>query len=384
MIDLDHAATTPVKGAVLEAMLPYFGAQYANASGGYQGARATREAIDRARAQVAQAIGAKSGEILFTSGGTEADNWAILGGALAAQEGGRRPSPGGQPLPGRRRIVTTRIEHHAVLRACEALEPQGFEVVYASVDGEGRVDPEEVGALVTPQTALVSVMLANNEVGTIQPVAQITQIAHQNGALMHTDAVQAVGHIPVDVEALGVDLLSMAAHKFYGPKGIGALYVRAGTRLGRMILGGEQERGMRAGTENTPGIVGMAKALSLAVSELDETSRRVSAMRDALIEGLCARIPGVIVNGSRTDRLPGNVHVTVPGADARMLLLRLDMEGIAASSGSACASGASERSHVLTAMRAQEGADLRLTLGEDNDMRDVQRAIDALCRILRV
>ena len=372
LIDLDHAATTPLKGAVLEAMLPYFGECYANASGGYATARASREAIDRARAQVAQAIGAKSGEILFTSGGTEADNWAILGGALAAREAGRR------------RVVTTKIEHHAVLRACEALERQGFEIIYAGVDGKGRVDPEAFRALITPDTALVSVMLANNEVGTIQPVARIAQIAHLNGALMHTDAVQAVGHIPVDVDALGVDLLSMAAHKFYGPKGVGALYVRAGTRLERMLLGGEQERGMRAGTENTPAIVGMAKALELAVNGMDETSRRVSAMRDALIEGLLARIPGVIVNGSRDERLPGNVHVTILGADARVLLLRRDMEGIAASSGSACASGSSERSHVLTAMRAQEGADLRLTLGEDNDMRDVQRAIDALCRILRV
>lgn len=378
LIDLDHAATTPVKRAVLEAMLPYFGERYANASGGYAGARASREAIDRARAQVAGAIGAKSGEILFTSGGTEADNWAILGGALATRGNGKR------------RVVTTKIEHHAVLRACEALERLGFEVVYAGVDGEGRVDPEEFRALITPDTALVSVMLANNEVGTIQPVARIAQIAHQNGALMHTDAVQAVGHIPVDVDALGVDLLSMAAHKFYGPKGIGALYVRAGTRLERMMLGGEQERGMRAGTENTPAIVGMAKALALAVDEMTETSQRVSELRDALIEGLLSRIPGIVLNGSRSGRpagegrLPGNVHVTIPGADARTLLLRLDMEGVAASSGSACASGASERSHVLTAMRAIEGADLRLTLGEDNDMEDVRRVIDALCRILRV
>ena len=369
MIDLDHAATTALRPEALAAMLPYFGERYANASGGYAAARIAREAIDRSRAQIAQAIGAKPGEIVFTSGGTESDNWAVFGAAKAS---------------GRRRVVTTRIEHHAVLRACEALERQGFEVAYAEADGEGRVSPETVRGLVTPDTALVSVMLANNEVGTIEPVAQIAGIARAFGALMHTDAVQAVGHIPVDVRALGVDLLSISAHKFGGPKGIGALYVREGTRLLRLMHGGDQERGLRAGTENVPGIVGMAEALRLAVEEMEETARRVAAMRDALINGILSRVHSARLNGSAADRLPGNVHVTIPGADARTLLLRLDMEGIAASSGSACASGAAERSHVLVAMGAPEGADLRLTLGADNSMEDVQRAIDALCRILKV
>ena len=370
IIDLDHAATTRLRDEALAAMMPYLTGQYANASGSYAAGREARAAIDRARSQVAGAIGAQPGEIIFTGGGTEADNWAILGAANDPNE--------------KDRIVVSRVEHHAVLHACEELSRRGFDVAYADVDEEGRVSPQEIARLVTPRTALVSVMLANNEVGTVEPIAQIARIAHASGALMHTDAVQAVGHIPVDVNALGVDLLSMSAHKFYGPKGAGALYIRSGTRIGRLLHGGSQERGLRAGTENVPAIVGMGEALRLAVSEMEETARRVADMRDALEKGIARRIPGALLNGDRERRLPGHAHVTIPGADARTLLLRLDMEGIAASSGSACASGAAERSHVLEAMGAAAGADLRLTLGEDNDMRDIERAIDALCRILKV
>ena len=349
-------------------MMPYLTGQYANASAGYAAAREARSAIDRARAQVAAAIGAQPGEIVFTSGGTEADNWAILGAMDRADAQ-------------RNRVVVSCVEHHAVLGACEELERRGFDVAYVDVNAQGRVCPEEIERLVTPRTALVSVMLANNEVGTIEPVAQIARIAHASGALMHTDAVQAVGHIPVDVGALGVDLLSMSAHKFYGPKGAGALYIRAGTRIGRMLRGGAQERGLRAGTENTSAIVGMGEALRLAVLEMEETSRRVSALRDALIDGALERLAGARLNGSREERLPCNVHLTLPGIDSRALLLRLDMAGIAASAGSACASGATERSHVLSAMRAGEGADLRLTLGRDNEPADVERVLDALAKI---
>ena len=367
MIDLDHAATTRLREEALAAMMPYLTQRYANASGSYAAAREARAAIDRARAQVAAAIGAQPGEIVFTSGGTEADNWAVFGAAGEAKE--------------KSRVILSRVEHDAVLRAGEELARRGFDVAYAEVDGEGAVRAEEIESLITPQTALVSVMLANNVVGTIEPVEKIARIAHANGALMHTDAVQAVGHIPVDVRALGVDLLSMSAHKFGGPKGAGALYIRAGTRVGRLLHGGAQERDLRAGTENVPAIVGMGEALRLSVLEMEETSRRVTALRDALIDGALARLPGARLNGSRQNRLPGNVHLTLPGVDGRSLLLRLDMAGIAASAGSACASGAAERSHVLRAMRAIEGADLRLTLGADNEMTDVERVLDVLAGI---
>lgn len=370
MVDLDHAATTRLRPEALEAMLPYLREGFGNASGAYALGRAARAAVDRAREQVARAVGASAHEIVFTSGGTESDNWAVFGAARAAGWGSR--------------VVASAVEHHAVLRACEALRGDGYDAAFAAVDGEGRLCLDSLRALAQGRTALVSVMLANNEVGTIQPVREAAQIAHACGALMHTDAVQAVGHIPVDVDALDVDLLSMSAHKFGGPKGVGALYVREGTRLARLIFGGEQERGLRAGTENVPGIVGMGVALTAAVREMDEASRRVTALRDALTEALLARIPGARLNGSREHRLPGNVHVTIPGADARALLIRLDMAGIAASSGSACASGAAERSHVLEAMAAPPGADLRLTLGADNTPEDVRRAVSALCAILNV
>lgn len=370
MIDLDHAATARLRPEALQAMMPYLDGRYANASGAYASGRDARAAIDKARAQVATAIGAKPREIVFTSGGTESDNWAVFGVARAAGRGAR--------------VVASRVEHPAVLRACEALARDGFDVRYAGVDAQGRVSPEEARNLAGERAALVSVMLANNEVGAIQPVREIARMAHEAGALMHTDAVQAVGHWPVDVDALGVDLLSMSAHKFGGPKGVGALYLRGGARLSRLIVGGEQERGLRAGTENVPGIVGMGEALAASVREMEETARRVRALRDRLEKELLARIPGARVNAAQADRLPGHAHLTIPGADARALLMRLDMAGVAASSGSACASGATERSHVLKAMGAPEGADLRFTLGGDNTPQDVDRAVAALCDILRV
>ncbi len=369
MIYLDHAATTPMRRDAIDAMLPFFADAFANASGSYTQARQARRAMDLARASLAKAIGAKRTEIYFTSGGSESDNWALQGVLRAG---------------GKRRIVTTEIEHHAILETCRVLEQQGVDVAYAKPDALGRVSAQEIRRLMTPDTALVSVMLANNEVGTIQPVSEIAAVVHEFGALMHTDAVQAVGHIPVDVQALGVDLLSLSAHKFGGPKGVGALYVRSGVKLANLICGGAQEKGMRAGTENIPGIVGMGKAIELAQEALSGERQAVSVLRDRLEEAILCSIPGVRVNGDRESRLPGHLHLTVPQMDANLLLMRLDMEGIAASSASACAAGAMERSHVIRAMGldGENQADLRLTLGMDNTEEEIDRTVSALRRIL--
>lgn len=368
MIYMDHAATTPVKPAVLQAMLPYFTERFANASAVYDAARHTRAAIDCARAQVARLIGAQAEEIYFTSGGSESDNWALTG-VLSASG------------PQKNHIITTEIEHHAILNTCETL---GGPVSYVHPNGDGLVDPEDVRRAISQNTALISVMLANNEVGAIQPVREIARIAREQGVPVHTDAVQAVGHIPVDVRELGVDLLSISAHKFYGPKGIGALYIRKGLRVGRFISGGAQERGMRAGTENTAAIVGMGVAAQLAGESLAANMQKVTALRDELIGKVLSNVRGATVNALRAPRLPGHVHLTIDGADTAMLLMRLDMMGIAASAGSACTSGAVTRSHVLTAMgvTGEHQADLRLTLGESNTSEEIDRVVDALCTIL--
>lgn len=362
---MDHAATTPVKPQVIEAMLPFFSASYANASGNYTAARQARKAIDDARGKIAEAIGAKRSEIYFTSGGSESDNWALAGIVHAGK---------------RRHIVTTRIEHHAVLETCTALERQGFEVSYAQVDEYGRVNSQEIRRLIREDTAVVSVMLANNEVGTIEPISQIVAIAHEYGALMHTDAVQAVGHIPVDVAALGVDLLSMSAHKFYGPKGIGALYVKNGVRIDNLIYGGAQEKGLRAGTENVPAIVGMGEAIRIAAERLAKQAPLIAARRDRLEALLLDALPGLRVNGDHSHRLPGHLHISIPNMDANVLLMRLDMAGIAASSASACAAGSMERSHVIRAMGINdEGyADLRLTLGEETTVEEIESVVSVL------
>lgn len=368
MINLDHAATTPLRPEALNAMLPYFTEHAANANALYAEGRRARAAIDAARRQVADAIHAKPAETYFTGSGSEADNWALFGAMRA--------------MAGKNHIVTTQIEHHAVLNACAALEKLGYEVNYVPVDRQGRVDPAAIENAVRPETGMISVMLANNEVGTIQPISEIAKVAHMHGALMHTDAVQAVGHIPVDVEALDVDLLSISAHKFCGPKGIGALYIRNGVKMTNLIYGGEQERGLRAGTENTPAIVGMGKALSLSRAELEQTAERIRALRNLLEGEITRRFPNAIVNGDRENRLPGTLHVTFPGEDTSMLLMRLDMEGIAVSAGSACAAGARERSHVIRAMRVPEGADVRFSLGNENDETQIRQAVDALCRVM--
>ena len=285
-------------------------------------------------------------------------------------------------LEGKNHIITTQIEHHAILNACAALESLGYDVTYVPVDQWGRVSPQDIEKAIRPETGLVSVMAANNEVGTIQPIAEIARIAHAHGVLMHTDAVQAVGHIPIDVAALNVDLLSMAAHKFYGPKGIGALYIKNGVKITNLVYGGEQERGLRAGTENTPAIVGMGEALALACSEMDGAAQQIVHLRGLLENEIMQRMPEAIVNGDREKRLPGTLHVTFLGADTNMLLMRLDMEGIAVSAGSACAAGARERSHVLEAMHVPSGADVRFSLGTDNDETQIRQTVDTLYRIL--
>ena len=369
MINLDHAATTPVRQEVLEAMLPYFCEKYANASGMYSDARTARKAIDDSRKSIAQQINARPSEICFTSGGTEADNWAVFGTAFSR--------------PDKRHIVTTQIEHHAVLNCCKQLEQYGYKISYIGVDQQGRVSVQEVIDSIRPDTALVSVMLANNEVGTIQPVAEIAAYAHSKGILVHTDAVQAVGHIPVDVRELDVDLLSMSAHKFGGPKGIGALYIRSGVSIHNLIHGGAQERSLRAGTENTPAIVGFAKALAIAVADLDQHQAKITALRNRL-ETQLSVLPGVHINACEASRLPGHLHLSIDGFSSQMLLMRLDMMGIAASAGSACASGSQERSHVVQAMgiAKENQADIRFSIGENNTEQEIDEAAKALKHIL--
>lgn len=369
MINLDYAATTPVHQDVLDAMLPYFCENYANASSMYTDARTIRKAIDASRKTIAQEIHAQSSEIYFTSGGTESDNWAILGSAFSRPE--------------KRHIITSQVEHHAVLNSCKALEDLGWEITYVPVDNQCRVSAKDIMMAIRPDTALISVMLANNEVGTIEPIEEIATLAHSNGILMHTDAVQAVGHIPVDVKQLDVDMLSISAHKFGGPKGIGALYIRSGIALKNLIYGGAQERGLRGGTENTPAIVGFAKALSLSSIRMKENRDAIESMRNRLGAELSG-LPGIRLNASETLRLPSHLHISVDGFSSQMLLMKLDMMGIAASAGSACASGAAERSHVVLAMgiAGENQADIRFTIGENTTIQEIDRAAAVLKSIL--
>ena len=366
-IYLDNAATTACAPQVLEAMLPYFTQVYGNASSVHTFGREARRALEQARRQVMRGLGAKHPqEILFTSGGTEGDNWALKGVALARGAG---------------HIITTAIEHHAVLHACQWLETQGFEVTYLPVDGNGLVSPADVERALRPDTILVSVMAANNEVGTIQPVAEIGAICRARGVLFHTDAVQALGAIAVDAEAMNADLLTLSAHKFHGPQGVGALYVRRGVKLASLLHGGAQERGFRAGTENLPGIVGMGKAIELATAHQAENAARMTRLRDRLIRGLQERVRDVRLNGHPTQRLPGNVNLSFAGVEGEALLLRLDLAGIAASSGSACTSGALDPSHVLMALgltEAQAQGSLRLTLGTDTTDADIDAVLERL------
>ena len=366
-IYLDNAATTPCAPQVVEAMLPYFTQVYGNASSVHTWGREAKRAVEAARRQVQKALNAaQPQEIFFTGGGSESDNWAIKGAALACRSG---------------HIITTAIEHHAVLHTCQWLEKQGFRVTYLPVDGEGRVHPLDVERAFREDTILVSVMAANNEVGTLQPIREIGEICRARGVLFHTDAVQAVGAVPVDVQALQVDLLSLSAHKIPGPKGVGALYVRKGTKLDSLLHGGAQERGFRAGTENLPGIVGLGKAIELATAQLADNAARMTALRERLIAGVMERVSGTRLNGHPTQRLPGNVNLSFEGVEGEALLLRLDLAGVAASSGSACTSGALDPSHVLMALgltEAQAQGSLRLTLGTDTTAEEIDAVLDRL------
>lgn len=336
-IYLDNAATTPVSPQVLEKMLPYFTEHFGNASSIYETGRDARKAVDAARRQAAAAINAKPQEIYFTAGGSESDNWAIKGAAFARRKKGNH-------------IITTSVEHHAVLHTCQWLETQGFEVSYLPVDEYGRVSARQVEEAITEKTILISIMAANNEIGTLMPIAEIAKVAKAHGILMHTDAVQAMGAVPVDVEAWGVDLLSLSGHKFHGPKGIGVLYIRTGVKLDSLVHGGAQERGRRAGTENLPAIVGIGEAMEIAAKNQPANAEKMTRLRDRLITRLLESIPDVRLNGHPTERLPGNVNISVRYIEGEALLLRLDLSGIAASSGSACTSGSLEPSHVLRAM----------------------------------
>lgn len=370
---MDNGATTRVAEPVLRAMMPFLGEVYGNPSSAHAEGRAARRALDDARAKAAAAIGADEREMFFTAGGTEADNWAIRGAVKADPRGGRH-------------IITTRIEHHAVLNTCRAMAGEGYEVTCLPVDGMGLVDPAALEAALRPDTALVSVMLVNNEIGTIEPVAELARIAHERGALFHTDAVQAVGHMPVDVNALGVDLLSLSGHKLRAPKGVGALYVRQGTRLHRLMEGGEQERGLRPGTENLAGIVGLGAAMALSREGMPARMAAVQALRDHMIDRILTEIPGARLNGHPALRACGNVNAAFAGIEGAALLPRLDLAGVAASAGPACAAGAAEPSHVLAAIGLSPeiaGSAVRLTLSSENTLEEADYAIDRLKEIVR-
>ena len=374
LVYMDHAATTPMREEVLQCMIPFMRENYGNPSSIYTLAQQARNAVDESRRTIAKLIGCRASEITFTSGGTESDNAAIKGAAFAMRHLGNH-------------IITTSIEHHAVLHTCMQMEQFGFEVTYLPVDKDGKVNVADVENAITDKTVLVSIMAANNEIGTLQPIAEITNkvkdSANSMGTsiLVHTDAVQAMGQIPVNVNDWPVDMLSMSAHKFYGPRGVGALYIKRGTPFEPLLTGGGQERQRRSGTENVPGIVGMGLALSLAVMEQEEQSEKLSRFRDAIIDGLSKKNEGVLINGHREDRLPNNVSVSFLGVEGEPILLGLDFSGICASSGSACSSASLEPSHVLLAIGRtadQAKGTLRITLGRDNNQDDVDYLLKVL------
>lgn len=370
---LDNAATTALKPQVLEAMLPYLQDAYGNASALYQLGRRSKQAIETAREQIAAALGAAPAEIYFTASGTEANNWALQGLARAHQHRGKH-------------IITSAIEHHAVLHTCQFLQRQGFEVTYLPVDQHGLVSPAAVAAALRPDTILLSIMWANNEVGTLQPLTELAALAAEHQLILHTDAVQAVGKVALDLQRTAISALSLSAHKFHGPKGVGALYLRRGLTIEPLLHGGAQERDLRAGTENVAGIVGMARALELAVAELEQTQQRVQQLRDSCQARLQELIPDIQFNGHPTQRLAGHLNLSLPQLAGDELLLMLDMRGIAASSGSACSALSIEPSHVLKAMGVSDAAAdsaLRLTFGSDNNMADVDRVVEALVDIVR-
>jgi cysteine desulfurase len=366
-IYLDFNATTPVLPEVAAAMLPYLCEEYGNASSIHRWGQRARAAVEQSRESVALLIGGRPSEVVFTSGGTESDNLAIFG------------------VAGARHVVTTAIEHHAVLNTCEALEREGVAVTFVPVGRSGIVDPAAVVAALRPDTSLISVMLANNETGAIQPVEEIARLGRERGVLVHSDAVQAAGKISIDVRALGVDLLSISGHKIYAPKGVGALWVRKGVRIRPQIYGGRHERERRAGTENVPGIVAMGASAETARRELAAESLRIAGLRDRLERGICERVPDVTVNGDPAHRVPNTTNLTFDGIEGEALVIALDLQGISCSTGAACSSGAIEPSHVLTAMglsAEQARATLRISLGKQNSQADVDRVLEVLPRVV--
>ena len=368
VIYLDHAATTPLDPEVLDAMMPFLTEKYGSASTLYSLGREARDAVEEARASVARLIGAQPEEVFFTGGGSESDNWAIFGVAQAKAAKGRH-------------IITSKIEHHAVLEPCHWLEKQGWNVTYLPVDANGFVDVEELRSNITDQTVLITVMHANNEIGTIEPVEEIGAAAKERGIHFHTDTVQTVGHIPVDVNSINCDSLAISAHKLYGPKGVGAMYVRKGARVEKFIRGGGQENNRRAGTHNVAGIVGFGKAAELARKRMSEEAEKIRRLRDALIAGIESKIENVKLNGDRVKRLPNNVNFSFEAVEGESMILMMDMNGICVSSGSACTSGSLDPSHVLMALglrHEQAHGSLRMTLGRDNTEAHVQRVLEVL------
>ena len=371
-IYMDNGATTRVTEPVFEAMKPYFCEIYGNPSSAHNFGYVSRHAVDAAREQVARAINADVNEIYFTGCGTESDNWAVRGAAYENVKKGRH-------------IITTAIEHHAILHTCAQLEKEGFEVTYLPVDEYGFVTPEQLDAAIRPDTTLVSIMTANNEIGTIEPIAELAAVCKKHGVLFHTDAVQAIGSVKIDVKAMQIDMLSMSGHKFHAPKGIGVLYIRKGVRLQQFMNGGAQERNRRAGTENLASIVGIGKAIDIATADIDAHNAQLSAIRDHMIERILKEIPFTRLNGHPSTRLPGNVNVCFRFIEGESLLMLLDAKGIAGSSGSACTSGSLDPSHVLLAIGLPHEiahGSLRLSLSEENTMEEADYVVDALVEIV--
>ena len=372
LLYFDHAATTPVKDEVLQEMLPYFTNNFGNPSSIYSIGRRSKKAVENARTKVAKAIGCQEKEIYFTSCGSESDNLAVKGVAFANKNKGNH-------------IITSKIEHPAILNTCKNLEENGFEVTYLNVDENGFIDLQELKNSIKLETILISIMFANNEIGTIQPIKEISKIAKDSEIIFHTDCVQAVGNVKIDVNEFGIDLLSMSAHKFYGPKGVGALYVRNGIEFTRIQDGGHQEKNKRAGTENVAGIVGLGKAIEIADNNLENYNSKLLKLRNYFIIEITSKYDNVKINGDLKQRLPGNINISFPGIDAEELLLKLDNQGICASAGSACSSGSTQPSHVLTAIGLSEEyatGSLRITLGEENKIDDVKFLINCIEKIL--
>ena len=372
-IYMDHAATTPVRKEVLEAMLPYFTEMYGNPSSIYDFASKSKEGVSKARGQIADALGAKKEEIYFTAGGSESDNWALKATFEAYKSKGNH-------------IITTKIEHHAILHTCEYLEKErGAKITYLDVDENGIVKLDELEKAITPETILISVMFANNEIGSIQPIREIGAIAKEHGILFHTDAVQAFGQVPINVDELGIDMLSSSGHKLNGPKGIGFLYIRKGVKIRSFVHGGAQERKRRAGTENVPGIVGYGKAAEIAAKTMKERTAKEIELRDHLIDRVLAEVPYTRLNGHRTNRLPNNANFSFQFVEGESLLIKLDMKGICASSGSACTSGSLDPSHVLLAIGLPHEiahGSLRLTLSAETTMEDIDFVVDCIKQII--